>query len=182
MEDLNDLTCLGHCTLTARPPMWCLHSWPLFHWTLVASLMLSLLERAVYLKQTRLSMAGTLTAPSLWASVEPAGSLGPLLQVVPIVNAFKVAHTGAFLRHPQPNSGETHPSAAGSQHQPASQPWIPHGPNTDMGEQEVKNLRCGNTEGKASQRSKREEITLNESKTQKLFQSTEKDRRLPFVL
>lgn len=98
--------------------------------------MLSLLGRAVYLKQTRLSMAGSLTAPSLRASVEPtvAGPLSPLLHMVPIVNAFKVAHTGAFLRHPQPNSGETHPLAAGRQHQPASQPWIPHGPNTDTGE------------------------------------------------
>lgn len=136
MEDFNDLTCLGHCPLTARPPVWCLHSQLLFLWTLVASLMLSLLGRAVYLRQTRLSMAGTLTAPSLrlLLSQPLAGSLSPLIHMVPIGNAFKVAHTSAFLRHPQPNSGETHPLAAGRQPQPASHPWIPRGPNTDMGE------------------------------------------------
>lgn len=74
--------------------------------------------------------------PQPSASVEPAvaGSLSPLIHMVPIGNAFKVAHTSAFLRHPQPNSGETHPLAAGRQPQPASHPWIPHGPNTDMGE------------------------------------------------
>lgn len=56
------------------------------------------------------------------------------------------------------------------------------GQRTDMGEQEVKNLRYGNGEWKVPQRSKREEITPNKSKTHRLFQSIIKDRMLPFVL
>ena len=43
----------------------------------------------------------------------------------------------------------------------------------------MKNLRCGNTEGKVSQRSKREEITLNESKPTSYSRAQKKTEGCP---